>query len=55
MPGPDVCTWHIVSKWTISELFSTSTERIAAMIQFTKEYEEIGVHASAWQNCCKLM
>ena len=25
------------------------------MIQFTKEYEEIGVHAPAWQNCRTLV
>ncbi|MCX6689115.1 MAG: PAS domain S-box protein, partial [Methanoregula sp.] len=29
---------------------STAAKRISAMIQFTKEYEEIGVHAPAWQD-----
>ncbi|MCX6701314.1 MAG: PAS domain-containing sensor histidine kinase, partial [Methanomicrobiales archaeon] len=30
---------------------STAAKRISAMVQFTKEYEEIGVHAPAWQEC----
>jgi len=30
---------------------STAAKRIAAMVQFTKEYEEIGVHAPTWQEC----
>ncbi len=30
---------------------STAAKRISAMIQFTKEYEEIGVHAPTWQDC----
>ncbi|MCX6699897.1 MAG: PAS domain S-box protein [Methanomicrobiales archaeon] len=30
---------------------STAAQRISAMIQSTKEYEEIGVHAPAWQDC----
>ncbi|MEI6840673.1 MAG: HAMP domain-containing sensor histidine kinase, partial [Methanomicrobiales archaeon] len=30
---------------------STAAKRISAMIQFTKEYEEIGVHAPRWQDC----
>ena len=29
---------------------SRSADRIHAMIQFTREYEEIGVHAPAWQD-----
>ena len=29
---------------------STAAKRIAAMVQFTREYEEIGVHAPAWQD-----
>ena len=29
---------------------STAAKRISAMIQFTKEYEEIGVHVPAWQD-----
>ena len=29
---------------------STAAKRISAMIQFTKEYEEIGVHAPVWQD-----
>jgi PAS domain S-box-containing protein len=32
-----------------------SSDRISAMIQFTKEYEEIGVHAPAWQDCRTLV
>jgi PAS domain S-box-containing protein len=37
---------------SLEDFFSRITDatgRIAAMIQFTKEYEEIGVHASIWQ------
>jgi signal transduction histidine kinase len=30
---------------------STAAERIHAMIQFTREYESIGVNAPVWQNC----
>ncbi len=33
----------------------TAAERISAMIRFTKEYEEIGVLAPAWQNCRSLV
>jgi PAS domain S-box-containing protein len=29
----------------------SAANRISAMIKFTKEYEEIGVHAPAWQDC----
>jgi len=38
---------------TLREYFqkiNTSAQRISAMIRFTKEYEEIGVHAPAWQD-----
>ncbi|MEI6841800.1 MAG: PAS domain S-box protein [Methanomicrobiales archaeon] len=34
---------------------TTAAKRIAAMVQFTKEYEEIGIHAPAWQDCRKLV
>jgi CheY-like chemotaxis protein/two-component sensor histidine kinase len=34
---------------------STAAKRISAMIQFTKEYEEIGVHAPVWQDCRTLV
>jgi PAS domain S-box-containing protein len=34
---------------------STAAKRIAAMIQFTKEYENIGVNAPVWQNCRTLV
>jgi PAS domain S-box-containing protein len=34
---------------------STAVRRISAMIQFTKEYEQIGVHAPAWQDCRTLV
>ncbi len=30
---------------------NTAAQRISSMIQFTKEYESIGVKAPAWQNC----
>ncbi|MCX6698628.1 MAG: PAS domain S-box protein [Methanomicrobiales archaeon] len=34
---------------------STAAKRISAMIQFTKEYEEIGVLVPAWQDCRTLV
>jgi len=43
---------------TLNEYFqkvSTAAERISAMIRFTKEYEEIGVHAPTWQDCRTLV
>ena len=30
---------------------SSAAERISSMIRFTKEYENIGIHAPAWQDC----
>ena len=33
----------------------TAAKRISAMIQFTKEYEQIGVHAPTWQECRTLV
>jgi signal transduction histidine kinase len=38
---------------TLTEYFgkvSSAAQRISAMIQFTKEYEEIGIHAPTWQD-----
>ena len=34
---------------------STAADRISAMIRFTKEYEDIGVNAPAWQDCRSLV
>jgi PAS domain S-box-containing protein len=34
---------------------SNAAKRISAMIQFTKEYEQIGVHAPIWQECRTLV
>ena len=34
---------------------NTAAERIATMVQFTKEYEEIGVNIPAWQDCRTLV
>ena len=34
---------------------STAAKRIAAMVHFTKEYEEIGVNAPVWQDCHELV
>jgi PAS domain S-box-containing protein len=34
---------------------STATKRISAMVQFTKEYENIGVNAPTWQDCRTLV
>jgi PAS domain S-box-containing protein len=43
---------------TLQDFFTRITKasaRISAMIQFTKEYEQIGVHAPAWQDTHKLV
>jgi PAS domain S-box-containing protein len=43
---------------TLNDYFvkvSTAAQQISSMIQFTKEYEEIGVHAPAWQDCRTLV
>jgi PAS domain S-box-containing protein len=37
------------------EKVATAAHRISAMIRFTKEYEEIGVKAPAWQDCGSLV
>jgi PAS domain S-box-containing protein len=34
---------------------SAAAQRISSMIQFTREYEEIGVNAPAWQDCHALV
>lgn len=34
---------------------SDAANRIAAMVEFTKEYEDVGVSAPAWQNCRNLV
>ncbi len=34
---------------------STVAQRISSMIEFTREYENIGVNAPAWQNCRTLI
>jgi PAS domain S-box-containing protein len=34
---------------------STAAQRISSMVQFTKEYESIGVKAPAWQDCRTLV
>ena len=39
---------------TLTEYFqkiNIAAQRISSMIQFTKEYEKIGVHAPVWQDC----
>jgi PAS domain S-box-containing protein len=43
---------------SLSEYFNktaTAAQRIASMIQFTKEYEKIGVNAPVWQDCHTLV
>ncbi|MDP3396143.1 MAG: PAS domain S-box protein [Methanoregula sp.] len=43
---------------TLTEYFqkvSTAAQRISSMIQFTREYENIGVHAPVWQDCRSLV
>lgn len=43
---------------SFSEYFrkaTTAADRISAMIRFTKEYEQIGVNAPAWQDCRTLV
>jgi PAS domain S-box-containing protein len=37
------------------EKITNASDRINAMIQFTREYEKIGVNAPVWQDCCKLL
>jgi PAS domain S-box-containing protein len=37
------------------EVLTTATKRISAMIQFTKEYDMIGVNTPAWQDCHTLV
>ncbi|MCX6699694.1 MAG: PAS domain S-box protein [Methanomicrobiales archaeon] len=34
---------------------ATAAQRITSIIQFTKEYEQIGLHAPAWQDCHTLV
>ena len=34
---------------------ATAAQRISAMIQFTREYEQIGIKAPAWQDCRMLV
>jgi signal transduction histidine kinase len=34
---------------------ATAAKRISAMVRFTREYEEIGVHAPVWQDCRTLV
>ena len=34
---------------------NTSSQHILSMIQFTKEYEEIGGNVPVWQNCCTIV
>ncbi|MDO9325870.1 MAG: PAS domain S-box protein [Methanoregula sp.] len=46
------------SNLTHNEYFqkvTTAAQRIDAMIQFTREYDEIGIAAPAWQNPCILV
>ena len=43
---------------TLNKYFSKvsiAAQRIASMIQFTKEYEKIGVNAPVWQDCRTLI
>ena len=37
------------------QMATTAAQRISSMIQFTKEYEAIGVNSPAWQDCCTLV
>ncbi len=37
------------------QTLTTAAKRINVMIQFTKEYEQIGVNASVWQDCRALV
>jgi PAS domain S-box-containing protein len=43
---------------TLTEYFlkvNNAAKRISAMVRFTKEYEQIGVHAPTWQECHTLV
>ncbi|MEI6293665.1 MAG: PAS domain-containing sensor histidine kinase [Methanomicrobiales archaeon] len=43
VPDPDLCDYF--------SRIEKAIFRISSMIQFTKEYEQIGINAPAWQNC----
>ena len=43
------------SSSTYFNRITNAAERIQAMIRFTKEYEEIGVNAPAWQDCSTIV
>ena len=44
-----------ISSSTYLQNVLVAANRISAMIRFTKEYEDIGVHAPAWYNCRTLV
>ncbi|MDD3136069.1 MAG: HAMP domain-containing sensor histidine kinase, partial [Methanoregula sp.] len=47
--------WQEPSEKEFLQFMATAAQRIVAMIQFTREYEEIGVLAPAWQDCRTLV
>ncbi len=47
--------WQEPSEKEFLQFMATAAQRIVAMIQFTRDYEEIGVLAPAWQDCRTLV
>ena len=47
VPDPDLADFF--------NRINRASSRVSAMIQFTKEYEQIGVHAPVWQDCHTLV
>jgi len=49
-------TYHLVlSTKKYFQNVCDAASRISAMIEFTKDYEDVGVLAPAWQNCRNLV
>ena len=49
------CKEHDPALTANFRIVSTAAQRIASMIQFTKEYENIGINPPAWQGCFTLV
>ena len=49
------CKEHDPALTANFRIVSTAAQRIASMIQFTKEYENIGINPPAWQDCFTLV
>ena len=49
------CKEHDPALTANFRIVSTAAQRIASMIQFTKEYENIGINPPGWQDCFTLV